>query len=424
MTPEIVELARLLWQRRLNASQLQALQRRKLRRLIHHAWRHVPYYRGAMEQAGIRPEEIRDLADLMRFPVTRKERLRKAGEDGLARDLRAEVTLHTSGYSGIPFAVRLAQSEYRQRRLREFRMLLAMGLRLRDHLVLLGPMTLRPQRWFRRLGLLRTTVIPFTLPTEEQLIQLRASRPDVLWFYPSVLESILHRAAVTLGELVQPRFMLYSSSRMTPLFRQRLQRQLPGVPIRCAYASMETGRIAAECRHGGGLHVEEDALIVELVGENGEPVPNGSPGSVVVTCLDQLVMPMIRYELGDIARWVDGLCPCGWVTRRIEPPLGRTLEFIRLPGGAVLDVNTLDVALCDQCHIWQYRFVQLRYDLIEAQLHFLKPPSGQRLQELVQRMERAVSHRIGIRIKVVPRIDFEGSKFKVFVCQLDEPRGA
>jgi phenylacetate-CoA ligase len=193
-------------------------------------------------------------------------------------------------------------------------MLIGVGVRPRDRLTLLGPIRTRPARLHRRLGFYRMEVIPLVLPRQEQLRRFRLSRPDVLWAYPTTLQTMLHYAGCELRDLAQPRFLITSSEVMRPLLRQRLGAEMPEMEIVNIYGPTEAGRIAAECRARRGLHLEDDAVIVELL-ENGSPVEPGREGTVVLTCLDQLAMPLIRYEHGDICRLRPEPCACGWKSR-------------------------------------------------------------------------------------------------------------
>jgi phenylacetate-CoA ligase len=325
--------------------------------------------------------------------------------------------LHTSGHSGAPFAVHLSGAEYRTRRLREFRMLIGTGVRPRDRLTLLGPVRTRPDRVHRRLGLYRLDVIPGVLPEEEQLRRFRLSRPDVLWAYPATLQTILARAGCHLPDLARPRSLITSSEVMAPVFRERLFAEMPEMEIVNIYGSAEAGRIAAECRARRGLHLEDDALIVELLDE-GAPAKVGSEGAVVVTCLDQLAMPLIRYEQGDIARLRPESCGCGWPTPVMEPPSGRNGDMITLPCGTKISCLRLEVSLRHEMDLLQYRFVQERLDRVRAQLCFRQAPTPGKLGEMKRRMEEAAGGELAVDIELVPEMRLEGVKFKVFVSKL------
>jgi phenylacetate-CoA ligase len=183
------------------------------------------------------------------------------------------------------------------------------------------------------------------------------------------------------------------------------------------YGSAEAGRIAAGCRRRDGLHLEDDAIIVEFL-RDGLPVQPGEQGSAVVTCLDQLNMPLIRYEQGDLCILRRKPCDCGWATPLIEAPLGRQADMVTLPDGRKVSALVLDVTLRTNIDIVQYRFVQHARNLIELEICFGEPRSGQALDELRRSIEQAVGQGIEFRITVMPGMRFEGTKFKSFVSRL------
>ena len=90
-----------------------------------------------------------------------------------------------------------------------------------------------------------------------------------------------------------------------------------------SYAFHEVQVVATECLERQGMHVMEDAFIVEIVDpESGEPVPDGTTGDMVVTCLYKSGSPQIRYRIKDLAALVPGECVCGGTTRRISAVRG------------------------------------------------------------------------------------------------------
>lgn len=414
---ELLEFGSLMRRNRWSRARLDDLRRAKLRRLIRHAYENVPYYRALMDRSGVTPGDIANPSDLAKLPVTSKTDLRRAGEDCLARAHGELTTLYTSGHSGIPFEVRLTPAEYRTRRLREFRMLIAAGVRPRDRLTLLGPVRTRPSRLHRKLGFYRLEVISLTQPVEEQFRRLRDSRPDVLWAYPTVLKSVLCFARCELRELVRPRLLITSSEVMEPLFREQILASNPGLEIVDIYGSTEAGRIAAMCSARRGLHVEDDALIVELL-DGALPAAPIAHGTVVLTCLDQLAMPLIRYEQGDLCRLLPDGCSCGRQTPLLEPPIGRGSEMITLPSGRKISAARLEVALRYETALLQFSFVQDSLHHIEAQLCFKQDPPAGRIQEIQQHLEEYLEENQTLTIRVVPEMQFEGTKFKVFVSKL------
>jgi phenylacetate-CoA ligase len=312
----------------------------------------------------------------------------------------------------------MTPAEYRTRRLREFRMTIAAGVRARDRLTLLGPMRERPDRFHRKLGLYRLEVIPGMLPVEELTRKLRDSRPDVLWVYPTVLKTVLNFVQCELYELVRPRILITSSQVMAPVFRDQLLAANAGMEIVDIYGSAEAGRIAAVCPARQGLHVEEDALILELLNDR-QAAEAGAHGTVVLTCLDQFAMPLIRYEQGDLCRFLPDGCSCGRQTPLLEPPIGRNADMITLPSGRKISCFRLDVALRHETTLRQYRFVQERLDHIEAQLCFTQDPTAERMHEIRRCLESQMEEGQTLSIRVVPELQLTGLKFKVFVSRLN-----
>lgn len=98
------------------------------------------------------------------------------------------------------------------------------------------------------------------------------------------------------------------------------------VPVDISYGLDELGWVATRCREGMRYHVHSERCIVEIVGDDGTPCGPGETGRVLVTLLDNEIMPLIRYATGDIARTVTGECPCGRTLPAFEDVVGRVRE--------------------------------------------------------------------------------------------------
>ena len=121
----------------------------------------------------------------------------------------------------------------------------------------------------------------------------------------------------------------------------------PPVAIVDVYALSETGIVAFGCREGRGLHVLEDAVVVEIVEAEGDRVlPPGGRGEVVVTLLGADALPLVRYRTGDGAVLDDTPCACGRTGRRLVG-IERLAERVRVRGRSVsaLDVERALAAL-------------------------------------------------------------------------------
>lgn len=114
------------------------------------------------------------------------------------------------------------------------------------------------------------------------------------------------------------------------------------------YGSREMGMAGAiTCQAHSGMHLRENHIIPEIVGENGKPLPPGEMGELVITTIGMEAQPLIRYRTGDFTRILPGPCPCGSCTIRLDD-LHRRGE-----AGAILPLDETLFALPGlvDCHI-------------------------------------------------------------------------
>lgn len=417
MLGQLFEFWRLVQHRTLSPDRLHVLREQKLRAVIRHAYEHVPYYRSLFTSAGLRPQDIRTLEDLTRIPVTTKEDLRAAGLGQITAqniDLAQCLRLQTSGSTGKPFSVYLTRSEARTRRLIEFRAILSIGLRAGDRLTVLGPEQAHRSRIHQRLGLYRCEDISPFLPVEDQIRQLQASRPTVLWAYPNRLKAILRETGDRLSALARPRVLITSSAPLDGLTEACLRADL-SADIFNFYGAIETGRIATECAAHRGLHVTADHLIVECLADDGT---DGPGGLCVITTLNAFAMPFIRYRLGDLCKWIDLKCSCGSSFPLIGPPRGREWDMITLPSGKLLPSTPLTFLLTNCDWIDQFRMIQERTDHLVLQLVFGRTPPVDALPTLRARIEALLREPVRLDIEGVESLRDEGSKFRAFISRL------
>lgn len=410
MTGRLGELVRLWRRRRLPAAELEQLRLRKLQAVVRHALANVPFYRELYQSAGVSADPIQSLDDLRRLPITAKPEIRNAGPAAVTPARLGDaprVSHNTSGYSGVPLTVWTSQPERSQRLLREFRALLTVGFRPLDRLAILGTESATPRGWHERMGLFRTKIVPAALPPGEQLSRLARFSPTILWAYPTVLRRVAAHAGWRLSQSIQPRILITSAQIFRPAFRDRLLSDLRAEHY-VMYAAMEVGRIGVECAAHRGLHVDADAVIVEILDD----------GQVVVTSLDSFTMPFIRYRLGDLSAWIGEPCTCGCTFPLIRAPQGRDADMVRLPSGRMESCAVLDYAMRDACWIDQYRFVQESPHRITLLLAALPRPEHAVIEALRSKLAATYDEPIEFDVRLVDEIPEEGAKFKPFLSRL------
>ena len=169
-------------------------------------------------------------------------------------------------------------------------------------------------------------------PIEAVVAALNAFRPNSLVGYASILRILAEEQSD--GRLqVTPRAVMSASEVLTADTRERIRAAF-GVPATNVYAATETAGIASECRLGH-LHRYEDLVIVEVVDEDNQPMPEGEYGAkTLVTVLFSRTQPLIRYELSDRIATAPGL-PGDLPFSLLSGIQGREEEVLTLGGVAV-----------------------------------------------------------------------------------------
>jgi phenylacetate-CoA ligase len=344
-TPVSAQLAALERSQWWPAEQLRALQLLKLRRLAAHAFQQSPFYRRLWSEAGVLPEDIRSLDDLRRLPVVDKGTLRAAFPDQvLARNVDpAELVPYTSsGSTGEPFRFTMTRREKGMRWAVMFRCWAWAGLRQGVRYVnLMGEHAHGSlqggarQTWEQRLT--QMLHIPAFAVHDQRLDDVIDTvvrfRPRLLRSYPATA----HRLALALAERgidLPLRAVLTTGEVLHPFQRAAIEAQ-----FRCQVYDAYGGDgmdVAFQCGHSPGYHINAEAVLVEVLDDAGHPAPAGQEGQIVLTNLNNLAMPFVRYAIGDLGSLRAEPCPCGRGLPLLDHVAGRSSDQLVLPGGRAL----------------------------------------------------------------------------------------
>lgn len=198
-----------------------------------------------------------------------------------------------------------------------------------------------------------------------------------------------------------------------------------GCKILVHYGTQETGALSIECEeHYGFYHIFSERVIIEILDEKGKTVAPGTLGNVTVTCLDNTVMPLIRYQPGDVGVLHYDL-PCGCEN---QSPLleikNRTTDFIKLSNGQKKPVSHILRRFNREPFVSLVRRVQVQQkalDEIEILLEVRDHISPETLDSLKNRLMRS-NKELKIKLKQLSAIPQKGPKFKVFIPLKDSFR--
>lgn len=416
MLQKSIEIVKLLTNKRMSRDELRAMQNRKLRAIVRHAYDRVPYYRELFDSVGLSPADIASTEDLWKIPITEKEQLRAAvPEKAVTKgtDLSSCSRIRTCGSMGKPFDTFVTEQEKWMRRMLGFRRQLDVGMRPWDRLCIIrNPAKMSGKRY-------RTLCLSPALPVGEQITSLRKMQPTLLKAWPSVISTLMHHSQGRLGEYIAPRAVITSGEVCDDVMKKKIREGLRAEAFQF-YAAGEFGPIASECGAHRGMHLNADQLIMEVVPDPGS-APRGKRGSAVLTSLYGFAMPFIRYRLGDITSILPGHCSCGSSFPLIEPPSGRRSEVIRLPEGRARSVTGLfGASLTPVDGVDQFRVVQ------EGPTDFvLQVASREKLSaEVAAWIRERITAYLGLPIQLdIQRVEFISSdgehKFQRFVSKMD-----
>ena len=387
-------------------SRIERLQSDRLRALLVHAQRHVPYYRELFAHVGIAAEDIGDAEALARLPFLGKADIRtnvEALKSELARDL---ARFNTGGSSGEPLVFFIGKERVSHDVAAKWRATRWWGVDIGDpEIVVWGsPIELGTQDRIRgwRDALMRTELLPAFEMSEVRLDafveRIRQRRPKMLFGYPSAL-SLIARHAAARGQRMDDlgvEVAFCTSERLYDEQRSTIERTF-GCRVANGYGARDAGFIAHECP-AGGLHLTAEDIIVEIVDAQGWPVPVGQSGEIVITHLATRDFPFIRYRTGDVAALDPTPCACGRGLPLLKDLQGRSTDFVVARDGTVMHGLALIYVVRDLPQVAAFRIVQESLDLTRI---VLVPAAGYSA-EVEERIRRGMTDRLGqgVRIEV------------------------
>jgi phenylacetate-CoA ligase len=360
----------------MSADELENLRRRKLSELLNYAYAHVPYVRRRINDAGVTPSAIRGPEDLSLLPLMRKQDVRE-NRQALRSDIAVKLSSFTTGGStGEPLIFDLAKRRVASRVACRQRTSRWWGVAVGDpELAIWGsPVELTRQDRIRNLRdrFLATRLLSAFEMNETTMSRyldiLQASCCRQIFGYPSALYLLCCQAQRERRNLrkLGVKVAFVTGEVLFPYQRELISETL-NCPVANGYGGRDTALIAHECPQGG-MHILADAVVVETVDAQGDPVSLGEAGEIVITDLYSHEAPFIRYATGDIGVISQKRCPCGRALPLLERIEGRSNDTIVSPDGRTINSLALIYAVREVEGVEQFRICQKAVDRFHAQI--------------------------------------------------------
>lgn len=347
---------------------IKAFQEEKLAEALAYLKANSPYYRRMFAENGIEISRIKKLEDLAQIPFTEKKDLQLFNWDFLCCD-RADVVdyVTTSGTLGEPVTFACTEKDLRRLALNEKKSFECAGLRHGDTLQLMTTIDKRFMAglaYFLGIREMGASIIRVGNGIPElQWDTIQRLKPTAIMCVPSFIPRLIQYAedhgidykSSSVKKIIGIGEGMRDQEFNLNLLGRRIKEKWD-VELYATYSSTEMGATFAECPYGMGGHVHPELIIVEIIGEDDKPVPDGQVGEIVVTTLGVEGMPLLRFRTGDMAAKRTGQCRCGRNSFRLTPLVGRKNNMIKFKGTTLYPPMIIDVL--DNCkEIANYQLV-------------------------------------------------------------------
>jgi phenylacetate-CoA ligase len=302
----------------------------------------VPFYEQKFAELGVKPDDIRSLADLRRLPFTTSADLRANYPTGLlAVPYDDALRLHTSsGTTGKPKALFFSRQDVDNSAELCARSFVMTGVTRKDvfqNMMTYGMFTgaLVTHYGAEKVGCLVIPAGPGN--SERQLMLMQDFRTTFIHLTPSYalyLATFLEKHGVDPRRDLALRKAFVGAEPYTEESRRKIEQGL-GLDVYNSYglSEMNGPGVAFECEQKHGMHIWEDHFLLEIIDpQTGAPVPDGQTGELVMTTLCREAMPLLRYRTRDITSFIPEPCPCGRTHRRLNRITGRSDDMLIVRG--------------------------------------------------------------------------------------------
>jgi phenylacetate-CoA ligase len=379
--------------------------RENLCKILRYGYRHSKAIQSRFDASGIKPDQVKDLKDLEKLPITKKTDLVTFQKQ----------TPPFGGFGIIPKkGVRriyispgpvFEPGEWDYCDVRWAQALFACGLR-RGDVVLntfnyhLTPLALMLDESLKMLGASVIPVGPGNLSMQIQL--LRQLHVTGFLGIPSFLMSLMEAAEGMSLDLRKDLFLkaAFVGAEMFPeSLRQKLEGKLE-IFVRQAYGTVDVGCLGYECPEKRGMHIPEDVIVEIVDTETGRQLEIGATGEIVATTFSK-IFPMIRFATGDLSYLIEDPCPCGRTSPRLGKILGRTDQVTKV-WGIFIHPWQVDELMAKFPWVANYQIVVTRKeyrDLMTVYIELKEETADQ--SGLKRRMEKEMEEALKVKGEVV-----------------------
>lgn len=352
----------------------------RVRDVIRYAANSVPWYQDMFRQQRIDPRDIASATGLEQLPILDKGDVRVSPDAFRAQTLEGKraIPFKTSGTTGEPLIVYhdpgsiVSNFAYCEPEKQVVAEILGRRRDIRQLAIISMPATLH-----RIWGVYRDwSFIP--VPSEQSLVPVETSigdavdhinqaRPTVLSGYGSYLETLFRYVAANDIKMHRPKLVSYAADAITDVGQELIRNEF-GIPLISRYSSVESFRIGFTCPEYNGFHIRSDICHLRVVDENGQNVPAGHSGEIIISNLVNRGTVLLNYRLGDRGVISKSACPCGRPMPLLSELEGRAEDVVTLESGQTVHPRAIWRLIGGHSRVVRYQLIQREINRFELRL--------------------------------------------------------
>ena len=304
----------------------------------------ITFYREMFDREGVAIDSLSDLRDFSQLPFTTRQDIdHSPSKFGLDDNTRFRDIALTSGTTGDPVIVPYTAADLQRLAFNEAVAFHGVGVQEKDTVLLtvtLDRCFIAGLAYYSGAALLGASVIrsgPGQPARQWNIIE--KLQPGIIVGVPTFLKELavwgLENGLKVANFPIHSLITIGESTRKHDLSLTSLGRELEelwGAKTFSSYGATEFETAFCECSASAGGHIHPELMLVEIVDEAGNILPDGEPGEIVVTPLGVEGFPLVRFRTGDVGRLYSSPCSCGWNTKRLGPVEGRLAQRLKYKG--------------------------------------------------------------------------------------------
>jgi len=358
-----------------------------------HAYTHSRYYHEIFQQIGLVRDGTVDLSRIAEIPILTKDIIRKHHQDLISDDYQTRNWFYNSSGGSTGEPIRLIQDDIYLKwgsatNYFYFKNILDIDEPTAKKVVLWGSerdlfkgsmgYKAKIQNWLSNTVFLNSFRMSGQ-DIEQYIHTINTFKPEIIRGYAGSLLELCRYAEQEKKPLYSPRIVVSAAENLSDTMRDVIESNF-GTKVYNFYGSREVSNLAGECKNGL-LHLFQFWNYVEVLTKDNQPVREGEEGRVIVTNLYNYSLPLIRYEIGDMAILGQEKCSCGQILPTLKKVTGRITDHFMLENGTTVPaeffIHLLGVVCYEQGGFEKFQVIQEEYNEIQINVVTRKEISDQ-----------------------------------------------